>query len=54
MNPVIAAIVTPTDGLGEYDKLPPAVKQFYSPNQWQFLGDDEKARVVQSECDPEW
>lgn len=37
----------------EYDALPESIKAHYSFLQWLWLSDDEKARLVQTETEPE-
>lgn len=52
MTPAIAAILSNADQ-GDYNKLPPAIQQYYTPRQWSFLSDTDKARVMITECEPE-
>lgn len=40
-----------TDG---YESLPEVLKQYYSREEYLWLSDEEKARLVQSETEPEW
>lgn len=44
----------PPTGQAEYDKLPPAIKHLYTPKQFAWLSDAEKATLVQRETEPEW
>lgn len=37
-----------------YEDLPEAVRQYYSREEYLWLSDEEKARLVQSETEPEW
>lgn len=37
-----------------YDELPDVVRQYYSREEYLWLSDEEKARLVQSETEPEW
>ena len=54
MNPVIAGVIeSENPEQGEYDKLPLAVKQFFTPAQWAFLPDDQKATAIRDVCEPE-
>lgn len=39
---------------GDYDRLPEPIKHIYSPEQYQWLSDAEKANVIDQECEPEW
>lgn len=53
MNPVIAGVLQSNPTQGDYDKLPQCLKQYYSPEQWSFLSDAQKANVSRDECEPE-
>lgn len=53
MNGVIAAVLGADDAQGDYERLPPAVRQYYTPRQWSFLSDGQKADLVRSECEPD-
>lgn len=53
MNGVIEAVLGTNDAQGDYDRLPPAVRQYYTPRQWSFLSDAQKAELVRSECEPD-
>ena len=37
-----------------YDQLPECIRQYYSRNQYLWLSDEQKARLTESECEPEW
>lgn len=37
----------------EYEALPESIKAMYSLEQYLWLSDDEKARLVQTETEPE-
>jgi hypothetical protein len=37
-----------------YDDLPEVIQKLYTPQQWLWLSDAQKARLVQSECEPDW
>lgn len=37
----------------EYEALPEAIKNLYTLEQYLWLSDDEKARLVQTETEPE-
>lgn len=39
--------------MSDYDELPASIRALYSPEQYQWLSDDEKARIVQTETEPE-
>ncbi len=39
--------------MSDYQALPESVKQNYSYEQWVCFTDDEKAHLVQRECEPE-
>lgn len=48
-----------TDALGErenddYAQLPEPIKQIYSRAEYLWLSDEEKARLIEQECEPEW
>lgn len=40
-------------GNAGYDALPRGVKDLYTLQQWLWLSDDEKGRLVQTETEPE-
>ena len=42
------------DPSSEYDELPEAVRQYYSYNEFLWLTDDQKQRLLQDETEPEW
>ncbi|MER2511287.1 MAG: hypothetical protein ABTQ25_02505 [Nitrosomonas ureae] len=37
-----------------YDELPEAVQQYYSRDEYLWLSDNQKARLIESETEPEW
>lgn len=37
----------------DYDALPEAIKHYYSWEQYQWLSDNEKASLIQSETEPD-
>lgn len=37
----------------EYDHLPESIKQNYTLTQWLWLSDNERAHLIQTECEPE-
>jgi len=38
----------------EYDKLPEPIKILYTPKEYAWLSDAEKADLVTRECMPDW
>ena len=38
----------------EYDELPEAVQYGITPKEFAWLSDAEKARLIQTETEPEW
>ncbi len=54
MNPVLAAVLRPNPEQGDYDDLPPAIQQYYTPREWSFMTDSQKADVVRSNTEPDW
>jgi hypothetical protein len=40
-------------GNGDYDGLPASIKSNYTFEQYQWLSGDEKARLMQTETEPE-
>jgi hypothetical protein len=40
-------------GHDAYDELPEIIRHLYTPQQWLWLSDGQKARLVQSECEPD-
>lgn len=42
--------VTPAD----YDYLPESIKMVYSPSQYLWLSDYDKAKLIENECTPEF
>lgn len=54
MNAVIARVMGEQNPeQGDYDNLPTAVRQYYTPRQWQFLSDAQKANLIREETEPE-
>lgn len=49
MNPVLDHVINP-DG---YDQLPESIKTIYSPLEYAWLSDREKARLIDNETEPE-
>ena len=49
MNDVIKEVA----GTGDYDSLPTAIKALYSPREYAWLADADKARLVTVETEPE-
>lgn len=49
MRPELAAALSAS----EYEALPAAVKATLSEREWRWLADGEKARLVQTETEPE-
>jgi len=37
----------------DYDQLPEVIKTVYSHKEYAWLSDDEKARLIETECNPE-
>jgi len=37
-----------------YDELPECIRQYYSRNEYLWLGDAQQARLIEQECEPEW
>lgn len=37
-----------------YEQLPECVRQYYSRTEYLWLSDAQKARLIESECEPEW
>lgn len=37
-----------------YEQLPDCVRQYYSRHEYLWLSDDQKARLIEQECEPEW
>lgn len=53
MNEVIANVIGKHPELGDYDKLPIAISQYYTPNQWAFMSDEAKANVERANTEPD-
>lgn len=53
MNPVIQSVIGKNPDQGEYDTLPTAVQQYYTPRQYSFLPDHQKAEINRLECEPD-
>lgn len=49
MNDVVKEVIGP----GDYDSLPAGIKALYSPREYAWLSDAEKARLVSVETEPE-
>jgi hypothetical protein len=41
-------------GNSDYDALPESIKATYSFTEWQWLSNEQKGRLMQTECEPEW
>lgn len=39
--------------MSDYESLPASIKALYTPEQYAWLSDDEKGRLVQTETEPE-
>lgn len=50
---VLQAVLQANTEQGDYDALPDAVRQYYTPRQWSVLSDAQKADLVRSECEPD-
>jgi hypothetical protein len=37
----------------DYDNLPDVIKQYYTPKEYSWLGDEDRARLFETECNPE-
>lgn len=37
----------------EYDALPEAIKLLFTPKEFLWLGDTERARIIERECYPD-
>lgn len=51
MSPALKAALT---GNRDYDELPESIKADYSYTEWQWLSGEQKARLLQTETEPEW
>ena len=40
--------------MSDYDQLPEPIKAIYKPYEWLWLTDEQKANLIQQECEPEW
>lgn len=40
--------------LREYDALPESIKAIYSPKEYRWMTDIQRANLVREECEPEW
>lgn len=38
----------------DYDELPEPIKQMCSREEYLWMSDAQKARLVEQECEPEW
>lgn len=58
----VAAVYIPTPladalaeaGHDEYDALPEPIKEIYSRKEYLWLTDEQKAGLIDQECEPEW
>ena len=41
-------------GQDDYEQLPEAIKHTITRKEFLWLSEGEKARLIQSECEPEW
>lgn len=42
------------EGNSDYDRLPEPVKQSHSLAEYLWLSDEQKATLMQDECEPDW
>jgi len=49
MNPVLKLVTESA----AYDALPEAIKTIYTPHEYNWLPDAEKARLIERETEPE-
>ena len=38
----------------DYEELPECIRQYYSRSEYLWLSDNQKAHLIESECEPEW
>lgn len=50
MHPILEAVLHDQ----RYEELPEALKATYSPKEYAWLSDAEKATLVQRETEPDW
>ncbi len=50
MHPLIAELLNPAG----YEELPEALKLTYTPREYLWLSDAEKASLIERETEPEW
>ena len=41
-------------GQDEYAALPEPIKEIYTRQEYLWLSDEQKANLIDQECDPEW
>lgn len=44
---------TSNDAASEYDKLPESIKLYYSEQEYLWLSEQAKARLIQTETEPD-
>lgn len=49
MNPVLARVLNPA----VYEALPESIKATYTPDEYAWLSDEQKARLIQTETEPD-
>lgn len=51
---MIDALRDALTGMREYDELPDSIKAVHSPQEYLWLSDAQKGRLMQDETEPEW
>jgi hypothetical protein len=51
MHPILEQVIN--QERGTYDDLPMVLQQYYTPREWAFLTDAQKADVMRDACEPE-
>lgn len=52
--PTALADALSESGQDEYDALPDPIKDIYSRQEYLWLSDEQKASLIDQECEPEW
>ena len=46
--------MTSTRPTSEYQRLPECIRQYYTEREYNWLSDAQKARLIESELEPEY
>ena len=54
MRPLPDSVIEAIELDDEYERLPEPIKMIVSRKEYLWLTDEQRANLIQEECDPEW